>query len=201
VKLTPDLLLAAYCQGVFPMADEGGEINFYDPNPRAIIPLDTFHVPRRLGRTVRNGGFEIRVDTAFRAVVEACAAPTAGRESTWIDDQIVAAYTQLHSLGFAHSVEAWRGGELVGGLYGVALRGLFAGESMFSRERDASKVALVHLVERLRRGGFVLLDTQFVVGPHMLQFGTIEIPRSEYRRRLAEALAVEATFFAADSHR
>jgi leucyl/phenylalanyl-tRNA---protein transferase len=135
------------------------------------------------------------VDTAFRAVVEACAAPAPGRESSWIDDQIVAAYTQLHALGFAHSVEAWRDGELVGGLYGVALRGLFAGESMFSRERDASKVALVHLVERLRRGGFVLLDTQFVVGPHMLQFGTIEIPRAEYRRRLAEALAVEANFW------
>lgn len=194
MRLTPDLLIAAYCQGLFPMADESGEIGFYDPDPRAIIPLDAFHVPRRLARTVRNGGFEIRVDTAFRRVIEECAAPAPGRESTWISPEIVAAYTRLHELGFAHSVEAWRDGRLVGGLYGVGLRGLFAGESMFSRERDASKVALVHLVERLRRGGFVLLDTQFVAGPHMLQFGTIEIPREEYRRRLAAALAVEATF-------
>jgi leucyl/phenylalanyl-tRNA--protein transferase len=194
MHLTPTLLLSAYCQGLFPMADERGGIGFYDPNPRAVIPLDAFHVPRRLARTVRNGGFEIRVDTRFRQVVEACAAPAPGRESTWINQEIVAAYSALHEQGFAHSVEAWRAGRLVGGLYGVALRGLFAGESMFSLERDASKVALVHLVERLRRGGFVLLDTQFVVGPHMLQFGTIEIPRAEYRRRLAAALQVEATF-------
>ncbi|HWQ14965.1 MAG TPA: leucyl/phenylalanyl-tRNA--protein transferase [Roseiflexaceae bacterium] len=194
MRLTPDLLLSAYCQGVFPMADERGRIGFYDPDPRAIIPLDSFHVPRRLARTVRSGAFEIRVDTQFRRVVEECAAPAPGRETTWISAEIVAAYTALHELGFAHSVEAWRDGRLVGGLYGVAVRGLFAGESMFSRERDASKVALVHLVERLRRGGFVLLDTQFVVGPHMLQFGTVEIPRAEYRRRLAAALRVAAEF-------
>ncbi|MEN9935529.1 MAG: hypothetical protein RLZZ387_2108 [Chloroflexota bacterium] len=194
MRLTPELLLSAYCQGVFPMADDDGVVRFYEPNPRAVIPLDTFHVPRRLARTVRNGGLEIRVDTSFRQVVEACAEPGLGRETTWINGEIVDAYTELHRRGFAHSVETWREGELVGGLYGVAVGGLFAGESMFSRERDASKVALVHLVERLRRGGFALLDTQFVVGPHMLQFGTAEIPRAEYHRRLAEALRVSAKF-------
>jgi leucyl/phenylalanyl-tRNA---protein transferase len=193
MQLSPDLLIAAYCQGVFPMAGDDGVVRFYEPDPRAIIPLDTFHVPRRLARTVRNGGFEIRADTSFRAVVEACAAPRPGG-GAWINEEIIEAYTALHELGVAHSVEAWRGGELVGGLYGVAIAGLFAGESMFSRERDASKVALVHLVERLRSGGFVLLDTQFVVGPHMLQFGTLEIPRAEYHRRLAAALRVEARF-------
>lgn len=194
MKLTPDLLISAYCQGVFPMAGDDGAVRFYEPDPRAIIPLDTFHVPRRLARTVRNGGLDIRADTAFRAVVEACAAPGRGRETTWISDEIADAYAELHRLGFAHSVEAWRDGALVGGLYGVSIRGLFAGESMFSLERDASKVALVHLVERLRRGGFVLLDTQFVVGPHMLQFGTVEIPRAEYHRRLAAALRVEGVW-------
>jgi leucyl/phenylalanyl-tRNA--protein transferase len=194
MRLTPHLLIAAYSQGIFPMADEEGRISWYDPDPRAIIPLDAFHVPRRLARTVRSGRFEIRVDTAFRAVMEACAAPAPGRETTWISPEMIDAYTALHQLGFAHSVEAWREGRLVGGLYGVALRGLFAGESMFSRETDASKVALVHLVERLRRGGFVLLDTQFLVGGHMRQFGAIEIPRREYKRRLAHALQVEAVF-------
>jgi leucyl/phenylalanyl-tRNA--protein transferase len=194
MKLTPPLLVAAYAQGLFPMADEEGRIAWYDPDPRAIIPLDAFHVPRRLARTVRSGRFEIRVDTAFRTVMEACAAPAPGRETTWISPEMIDAYTALHRLGFAHSVEAWRAGRLVGGLYGVALRGLFAGESMFSRETDASKVALVHLVERLRRGGFVLLDTQFLVGGHMRQFGAIEIPRHEYKRLLAHALQVNAVF-------
>jgi leucyl/phenylalanyl-tRNA--protein transferase len=194
MRLTPDVLIAAYCQGVFPMPDEYGRIGFYDPNPRAIIPLESFHVPRRLARTVRNGGWEIRYDSAFRVVMEGCAEPKPGRERSWIDAEMLAAYTRLHELGFAHSVEVWRDGELVGGLYGVAIRGLFAGESMFSQARDASKVALVHLVERLRRGGFVLLDSQYIVGDHMLQFGTIEIPRSEYKRRLAYALTVDARF-------
>jgi leucyl/phenylalanyl-tRNA--protein transferase len=192
--LTPDILLAAYSQGFFPMAGDDGEIAFYDANPRAIIPLESFHISQRLARRVRNGGFEIRVDTSFRAVMQACAAPRADQQGTWIAPEMVDAYTQLHQLGFAHSVEAWREDRLVGGLYGVAIRGLFAGESMFSHETDASKVALVHLVERLRRGGFVLLDSQYVVGAHMLQFGTIEIPRAEYQRRLRAALRVEATF-------
>src|SRR5262245_4825659 len=194
MSLEPQLLIAAYCQGLFPMADDDGTIYWYDPEPRAIIPLDTFHVPRRLARTVRHGGFEVQVDSSFRAVMEACAAPMPGRMSTWLSPEMIDAYAELHRLGFAHSVEAWRGGQLAGGLYGVAVGGLFAGESMFSRERDASKVALVYLVERLRRGGFVLLDTQFVVGTHMLQFGTIEIPRAEYKRRLVQALQVAAVF-------
>jgi leucyl/phenylalanyl-tRNA--protein transferase len=197
MRLTPDILLAAYCQGLFPMADDAGEIGWYDPHPRAIIPLDAFHVPRRLARRVRSGGFEIRVDASFRAVVAACAAPRPDHVGTWISPEMIDAYAELHRLGLAHSVEAWRDGKLVGGLYGVAVRGLFAGESMFSRETDASKVALVHLVERLRRGGFVLLDSQYVVGGHMLQFGTVEIPRAEYKRRLREALKVEASFDAA----
>ena len=192
--MTPDILIAAYCQGLFPMADDDGAIHWYDPHPRAIIPLDVFHVSRRLARRVRGGEFEIRVDTSFRAVMRACAEPRPSQAGTWISGDLVDAYVELHRLGFAHSVEAWRAGELVGGLYGVAIRGLFAGESMFSRATDASKVALVHLVERLRRGGFALLDTQFVVGGHMLQFGTIEIPRGEYKRRLALALQLEATF-------
>lgn len=192
--LTPDLLLAAYCQGIFPMADEDGRIGWYEPMIRAIIPLDGFHVPRRLMRTVRSGRFEVRYDTVFEAVMRGCAAPAPGRETTWISEDLIQAYVELHRLGFAHSVECWREGRLVGGLYGVAIGGLFAGESMFHRERDASKVALVHLVERLRRGGFVLLDSQYMVGDHMRQFGAIEIPRSEYRRRLRAALMVEAKF-------
>ncbi|HEU5102355.1 MAG TPA: leucyl/phenylalanyl-tRNA--protein transferase [Roseiflexaceae bacterium] len=190
--LTPDILIAGYCQGYFPMADEDGQISWYDADPRAIIPLDAFHVPRRLARRVRNGGFEIRVDSSFRTVMEACGAPD--RPGGWISAEMVDAYTALHQAGFAHSVETWRDGQLVGGLYGVAIRGLFAGESMFSRETDASKVALAHLVERLRRGGFTLLDSQYIASEHMLQFGTIEIPRAEYRRRLREALLVETIF-------
>lgn len=179
------------------MADEDGSIGWYEPNPRAIIPLDTFRVPRRLARTVRSERFEIRYDYDFRAVIESCAAPGPSRESTWISPQIIDAYTELHRLGFAHSVEAWRADRLVGGLYGVAIRGLFAGESMFSLDRDASKVALVHLVERLRQGGYVLLDTQFIVNDHMRQFGVLEIPNDEYKVRLAAALQVDAHFPAA----
>ncbi len=192
--LTPDLLIAAYSQGIFPMADEDGAVNWYEPTIRAIIPLDGFTVPRRLARTVRSGQFEVRYNTAFEAVMRACAAPAPGRETTWIGGELVVAYGILHRLGQAHSVECWREGRLVGGLYGVSVGGLFAGESMFHLERDASKVALVHLVERLRAGGFALLDSQYIVGPHMLQFGTIEIPREEYHRRLRAALRVEARF-------
>src|SRR5262249_48670692 len=157
-------------------------------------PLDAFHVPRRLARRMRNGGLEIRVDYDFRAVMQACAEPRPDNQGTWISPEMIDAYTALHQLGFAHSVETLRDRRLGGGLYGVAIRGLFAGESMFSRETDASKVALVHLVGRLRRDGFVLLDSQYIVGAHMLRFGAIEIPRVEYRRRLKAALLVEATF-------
>jgi len=191
--LHPQLLIAAYCQGIFPMAGDDGEIGWYDPDPRAILPLDAFHVPRRLARTARSGTFEVRVDFDFRAVMQACAEPAPDRERTWITPQMIDAYAALHRLGFAHSVETWREGRLVGGLYGVAIRGLFAGESMFNRETDASKVALIHLVERLRRGGFQLLDTQFVT-PHLERFGAIEISRAEYKARLARALQVPAVF-------
>lgn len=175
------------------MAHDDGTIYWYDPDPRAIIPLDTFRVNRRLARTVRNAGFEVRVDTAFRAVMEACAEPAPDRDGTWISQELIEAYTNLHRMGLAHSVETWHEGHLVGGLYGVAIRGLFAGESMFSRATDASKVALVHLVERLRQGGFVLLDTQFITA-HLARFGAIELSRDEYRQRLAHALTIAATF-------
>ena len=168
------------------MADQG-EIYWYDPNPRAIIPLETFHVSRSLQRVVKSGRYQIRTNTSFTEVMRACAAPTPGRETTWIDEELVAVYTQLHEAGFAHSVETWQDGALVGGLYGVAIGGLFAGESMFSQARDASKVALVHLVERLRCGGYVLLDTQFMT-EHLRRFGAVEISRGEYKKRLAQAL-------------
>jgi leucyl/phenylalanyl-tRNA---protein transferase len=194
VQLTPELLIEAYCFGIFPMAGEDGIVRWYDPEPRAIIPLDTFHVPKRLARTVRQGVFEIRYDTDFARVMEYCAELAPGRETTWISQEFIDVYSELQQHGFAHSVEAWHNGALVGGLYGVAINGLFAGESMFSHMRDASKVALVHLVERLRRGGYRLLDTQFISGDHMLQFGTIEMSRREYRQRLAEALATPATW-------
>jgi leucyl/phenylalanyl-tRNA--protein transferase len=192
MKITPELLINAYAQGIFPMAHRG-RIYWYDPDPRTILPLDGFHVPRRLQRVIRQNRFEIRLDSDFRGVMQACALPAPGRPTTWINDELIDLYVALHRAGFAHSVETWQNGQMVGGLYGVTLRGLFAGESMFSRVRDASKVALVHLVERLRAGGFVLLDTQFTT-PHLLRFGAIEIPRAEYHRRLADALRIQADF-------
>lgn len=175
------------------MAHEDGQIYWYDPDPRAIIPLDTFHIPRSLARKIRKGNFEIRFDTAFRAVITACAAPGPGREATWISSEIIKSYCELHRVGFAHSVETWIEGQLAGGLYGVAIRGLFAGESMFSRVTDSSKIALVYLVEHLRRRGFALLDTQFMT-PHLERFGAIEISREAYKIRLARALMVDARF-------
>jgi leucyl/phenylalanyl-tRNA---protein transferase len=193
MKLTPHVLLNAYSQGIFPMADEDGTIYWYDPDPRAILPLATFHIPRSLARTIHRGNFEVRVDTAFREVMGACAEPTPGREVTWINSEIIGAYCELHALGFAHSVETWIEGKLAGGLYGVSLGGFFAGESMFSRVTDCSKIALVYLVERLRRGGFCLLDTQFMTD-HLRRFGAIEIPRVEYQACLAHALTVWARF-------
>lgn len=173
------------------MAHEDGRIYWYDPDPRAIIPLDRFHVSRSLRRIIRQQRFDIRIDTAFAAVMEACAAP--GRGETWINEEIIQAYTRLHRLGFAHSVEAWQGGELVGGLYGVAIGGLFAGESMFSHVRDSSKVALAFLVAHLNERGFQLLDTQFMT-EHLRSLGAIEIPASEYKKRLGHALLCSATF-------
>ncbi|HSH02627.1 MAG TPA: leucyl/phenylalanyl-tRNA--protein transferase [Anaerolineae bacterium] len=183
------MLLNAYAQGIFPMAHDDGEIYWYDPDPRAILPLDKFYVSRSLARTVRQEKFEVKVNGDFRGTMLGCA----DREETWIDEQILAAYTGLNRHGFAHSVECWQDGELVGGLYGVALRGLFAGESMFSYRRDASKVALVHLVERLRERGFVLLDVQFPT-EHLRRFGVITIPRAAYKAKLARAMMVEAVF-------
>jgi leucyl/phenylalanyl-tRNA---protein transferase len=191
MRLTPDLLLAAYCQGIFPMAHDDGEIYWYDPNPRAILPLETFHVPRSLARTVRQGRFVVTRNRAFSAVIHQCAA--LDREGTWINDEIITAYTRLHRHGFAHSVETWLEGELAGGLYGVAIGGFFAGESMFHTARDASKVALVHLVEHLRRQGFALLDTQFMTD-HLRRFGAIELSHAAYKKRLAQALAVKTSF-------
>ena len=195
-RLTPQLLLRAYSVGVFPMAEgrERPEVYWVDPKQRGILPLDQFRVPRRLRRTVRHSPFEIRCDTAFAAVLEGCAAPTPERPDTWINEEIVRLNLTLFEMGFAHSVDCWREGRLVGGLYGIAIGGAFFGESMFSRERDASKVALVHLVLRLKLGGFRLLDTQFVT-KHLETFGAIEIPRAQYRQLLTPALAAAARFY------
>jgi len=188
-------LLSCYARGVFPMADarDDERVFLIDPERRGVIPLDAFHVPRRLARTVRAEPFEIRTDTAFRSVVQACAASGPGRTETWINHPIEDLYVRLHEMGFAHTVECWFEGELVGGLYGVSLQGAFFGESMFSRRREASKVALVHLVARLIAGGYRLLDTQFMT-EHLAQFGAVEISRLDYHRRLALALSAEAEF-------
>jgi leucyl/phenylalanyl-tRNA--protein transferase len=190
--IDPALLVRAYREGIFPMALDDGEIGWFSPDPRGIIPLDTFHVPARLARVARSGRFEIRIDAAFEAVMRACA-ERRDDDGTWISDEIVESYVALFRLGLAHSVEVWRGGALVGGLYGVSIGGAFFGESMFHRETDASKVALVALVDRLRRRGFTLLDTQWVT-PHLQQFGATEIPRSEYLKRLRVALRKDCAF-------
>lgn len=190
-----DMLLRAYAFGVFPMAEarDDPELFWIDPEHRGILPLDAFHLPRRLKRTIKAEPFEVRVDTSFRRVMMACAESGEAREGTWINDQIIALYSELFARGHAHSVECWQEGRLVGGLYGVSLGAAFFGESMFSRETDASKVALVYLVARLRVGGFKLLDTQFVTS-HLQQFGTIEISRDAYRARLREAIVETADF-------
>jgi leucyl/phenylalanyl-tRNA---protein transferase len=190
--IAADALLSAYGSGWFPMAVAPGEIRWYSPDPRGIIPLETFHVPRRLARSLRTSGFEIRLDTSFRTVIESCAARE-DADGDWIDGEIVESYCALHARGFAHSVETWQDGVLVGGLYGVAVKGAFFGESMFHRATDASKAALVALVERLRARGYALLDTQWVTG-HLSQFGATEIPRRRYLRLLDAALQVDATF-------
>jgi leucyl/phenylalanyl-tRNA--protein transferase len=192
-RLTPEILLRAYAEGLFPMAERRGDSTLYwvSPERRGIIPLDSFHVPHRLARTVRSGRFMVTADQVFEKVMRACAAPAPGREETWINSEILRLYTALHAGGHAHSIECWQAGELVGGLYGVRLGAAFFGESMFSRARDASKVALVHLVKGLKRGGFVLLDTQFITA-HLASFGAIEIPREQYLMKLADALNREA---------
>ncbi len=193
MNLTPELLLTAYSQGMFPMAHEDGQINWYSPDPRAILPLDRLHTSRSLFRLIHSGKYDVRFDTAFTEVMMACAAPGPGRETTWISGAIVEAYTALHALGFAHSVEVWSDEELVGGLYGVALRGLFAGESMFSARPNTSKVALYYLVRHLRARGFTLLDVQFQT-PHLQSLGAIEVSLARYRDLLRQAMAVDATF-------
>jgi leucyl/phenylalanyl-tRNA--protein transferase len=188
-------LLSCYARGVFPMADarEDDRVFLIDPERRGVIPLDGFHVSRRLARTVRQEPFDIRIDTAFRAVVQACAASGRGRTETWINHPIEELYVDLHARGYAHTVECWLGADMVGGLYGVSLGGAFFGESMFSRRTDASKVALVHLVARLIAGGYRLLDAQFIT-EHLSQFGAVEISRFDYHRRLALALSAKGDF-------
>ncbi|HYC73263.1 leucyl/phenylalanyl-tRNA--protein transferase [Brevundimonas sp.] len=187
----PDELLNCYATGVFPMGEarDDPRVFLVEPEQRGVIPLDGFRIPSRLRRTVRSDAFEVRVDTAFHAVLEACAASAPGREDSWINDPIRRLYSELNARGHAHSVECWREERLVGGLYGVTLGGAFFGESMFSRERDASKVALVHLVARLRKGGWRLLDAQFLTA-HLSQFGAVETPQAAYLRLLKAARAV-----------
>lgn len=190
VGLNPDLVVAAYCAGYFPMAESrDGAISWYSPDPRAIIPLESFKISRSLRQTMGKKRFDVRVDTAFPAVITACAE----REETWISDEIIRVYTVLNQRGIAHSVESWHEGVLAGGLYGVAIRGAFFGESMFSRRPDASKVAMVTLVDRLRGNGYALLDTQFM-NENVRRFGACEIPREQYLKLLAHALTVDARF-------
>ena len=191
----PAELLNCYARGVFPMADarDDDAVFLIDPERRGVIPLADFHLSKRLARTVRRDPFEVRIDTAFSEVVAACATSKPGRVETWINGPIESLYAELFAIGHAHSVECWLGEEMVGGLYGVSLEGAFFGESMFSTRTDASKVALVHLVARLIAGGFVLLDAQFMT-EHLAQFGTEEISRAAYRRRLGKALGAKGAF-------
>ena len=198
VEITPETMLKAYRLGLFPMAETRTAQRLYwlDPEERGILPLDAFHVPRTLRRTLRAGHFAVSADRDFAAVIAGCAAAGSGREDTWINPDIERLFSTLAAQGHAHSVETWAGDELVGGLYGVAIGAAFFGESMFSRTDDASKVALVHLVARLRLGGFRLLDTQFVT-THLARFGAIEIPRERYKALLRDAVATEADWLAA----
>ncbi len=195
IDITPQVLLKAYACGIFPMAEAADDPALYwiEPQARGILPLETLHISKRLKRTVRQDVFEVRIDTDFDGVIEGCGSERAGRDSTWINDKIRKLYGDLYDMGHCHSVEAWRGDRLVGGLYGVALEGAFFGESMFSYETDASKVALVHLSARLIAGKFTLLDCQFVT-EHLRQFGTIEVDRKAFHKRLDAALKVSADF-------
>ena len=197
IEITPELLLRAYACGIFPMAESADDPTLFwvEPRQRGVMPLNSFHVPRRLRRLVAEDAFEIRVDTDFESVIDGCAAPAPGREKTWINGRIRAVYSALFAIGPCHTVEVWREGLLVGGLYGVSLGGAFFGESMFHREANASKVALVHLAARLKSGGFALLDAQFIT-THLSQFGAIEIPRRAYLKRLDAAVQIHADFLA-----
>ena len=192
-EITPDLLLRAYRAGLFPMAETrcGEKLHWLDPERRGILPLDAFHLPRRLQRTVLSDHFQVTSNTAFSEVIALCAEASPGRDDTWINEDIERMFNALHRMGHAHSIETFQDGILVGGLYGVAVGGVFFGESMFTRARDASKAALVHLVARLRLAGFKLLDTQFLT-THLAQFGAIEIPRELYKAYLADALQAAA---------
>jgi len=194
-EITPEVLLRAYACGIFPMAESADDPTLFwvEPEQRGVIPLEGFHISSRLARTVRSDRFIVTVNRAFTEVIDGCAAPRMGRENTWINRRIRNLYTALHRLGHCHSVEAWEGNQLAGGLYGVSLGGAFFGESMFHRARDASKVALVHLVARLIAGGFVLLDTQFVT-EHLRNFGAVEVPRRRYRNELDVALLHQGNF-------
>jgi len=194
-RIPTDLLLKAYASGVFPMAESASdqEVFWVRPESRGIIPLDGFHIPKSLAKTMRKGVFDIRFDSDFEATIDACAETREERPSTWINAPIREAYVQLHRMGNAHSVEAWHDGRLVGGLYGVSLGRVFFGESMFSKETDASKICLVHLVGRLRAQGFSLLDTQFTT-EHLKRFGAVDVPRARYEAMLAEALMGTAIF-------
>lgn len=197
IEITPQVLLKAYTCGIFPMAESADDPALYwiEPQQRGILPLDTVHIPKRLARTIRQLGFEVRIDSDFEGVIAGCAASRPGRRSTWINPKIRALYRDLFEMGYCHTVETWRDGRLVGGLYGVALAGAYFGESMFSTERDASKVALVHLCARLMYGRFSLLDTQFVT-EHLRQFGTIEVERADFHVRLEKALGERGDFLA-----
>jgi leucyl/phenylalanyl-tRNA---protein transferase len=196
-EITPQVLLKAYSCGIFPMAESADDPALYwiEPQHRGLLPLDSVHVPSRLARTIKTTDFKVRIDTDFPNVIEGCASSRPGRNSTWINSRIRALYQDLFDMGHCHTVEVWSGDKLVGGLYGVALAGAFFGESMFSYERDASKIALVHLAARLVFGGFRLLDTQFVTD-HLRQFGTIEVGREEFHRQLEFSLQVKGDFLA-----
>jgi leucyl/phenylalanyl-tRNA---protein transferase len=199
IEITPEVLLKAYACGIFPMAEsaEDPSLHWIEPDLRGIIPLDRFYVSSRLARTVRSDQFKITINHDFEGVIDGCAEPQPGRQRTWINERIRTLYRKLHERRHCHSIEAYLDGELVGGLYGVVLGRAFFGESMFHRSRDASKVALVHLVARLRAGGFALLDTQFVTD-HLKSFGAIEVPRRQYHKLLESALSGEGDFAALD---
>ena len=198
MNITPELLLSAYMQGIFPMAEsaDSDDVFWVDPDERGIFPLDQFHVPKKLAKKIKSEPFKVRINTAFQEVMLKCAEPTdnVDRQNTWINKTILTRYNELHEMGYAHSVECWQDQDLVGGLYGVSLNGAFCGESMFHTVTDASKIALVYLVARLKVGGYRLLDTQFVTD-QLSQFGAIEISRKEYRARLKEAHLVEDSNF------
>jgi leucyl/phenylalanyl-tRNA---protein transferase len=195
IDITPQVLLKAYSCGIFPMAESADDTALYwiEPQHRGVIPLDRFRIPRRLARTIRQAPFDIRINTDFEQTVTGCASTRLGRHSTWINSRIRTLYREMFELGHCHTVEAWQGDTMVGGLYGVALGGAFFGESMFSTARDASKIALVHLAARLVHGGFTLLDTQFQT-PHLKQFGTLEVTREDFHQRLEAALSREGNF-------